>query len=127
MQLAQGYRCPPQEKLKMNNSIVDTKVVKVLLGGALACGLCLAGVSLARAHGPGCGGDKHAAFITEADTNKDGKLDPNEWRAWKEKRHAQMIADFDQNNDGKLDERERSEMHVARAQERFKKLDANSD
>ncbi|HEY0253931.1 MAG TPA: EF-hand domain-containing protein [Kofleriaceae bacterium] len=101
---------------------------------ALCGSLLVGGIGIAAAQPGGDNGGGKARMMEKYDTNKDGKLDDSEkaaLRADMKAKHAakkqEMLAKFDINKDGKLDQAERAAMKNERAQEAFKKADANGD
>ncbi len=109
-------------------------LTKMKVALALCGSLLVGGAGLAAAQGFGGGGPDKAAVMQKYDTNKDGKLDDAEkvqlradMKAKHEAKKAEMLAKFDINKDGKLDGTERVAMKNERAEEAFKKADANGD
>jgi Ca2+-binding EF-hand superfamily protein len=108
-------------------------LTKMKVALALCGSLLVGGAGLVAAQGFG-GGPGKADMIKKYDANGDGKLDDAEraqLRADMKQKHeakkAEMLAKFDLNKDGKLDEAERAAMKNERAEDAFKKADANGD
>jgi hypothetical protein len=71
-------------------------------------------------------------FMEKYDTNKDGRIDDNERRAYYEARKQEyMLRNYDANKDGKIDEQEKEAMEKKREEQRQKYLlnrwDRNKD
>jgi Ca2+-binding EF-hand superfamily protein len=122
-------------------------------GLALVLPLTLGLASVAHAHPPGgeCGGEcsgectgpeaKHAPTpkqqscraqfraekLKKFDTDKDGKMSPQERRAARAAHKAEALAKYDKDKDGKLSKSERADMLHDRVTEKFESIDTNSD
>ncbi|MDB4265308.1 EF-hand domain-containing protein [bacterium] len=75
------------------------------------------------------GGDRPvpAEILEKFDTDKDGKLSPEERKAAMEARKAEMLAKFDKDGDGELSKEERKAANEARKAEMIAKFDADGD
>jgi len=73
------------------------------------------GLVFANHHEGGHEGDqkctRKGAMFKEADTNNDGKLSHDEFKANHDKRGEEMFKRMDANNDGTVDEAEKKAMH----------------
>jgi hypothetical protein len=66
-------------------------------------------------------------FDGAAAPGADASAQKQEWQAKRAERKAEMLAKYDTNKDGKLDPQERAVMRDAKATERFQKMDTDND
>lgn len=61
------------------------------------------------------------------DTNKDGRLDPEEHWAMMEAKRAEALAKYDANGNGRLENAELEKLHYDELVEHFEEMDTNRD
>ncbi len=86
--------------MKMNHIVAG-----LFVAGALASGFAYA------MHEPGHEGDHKGQMFKEADTNNDGKVSHDEFKAQHDKHGEEMFKRMDANGDGFIDEAEKKAMH----------------
>lgn len=73
-------------------------------------------------------------LLEKFDTNKNGRIDPEEWEARRAARKAEMLNKYDTNRNGQLEPTEKdaakkahSAERLAHAKQRFAEMDVNKD
>ncbi len=74
-----------------------------------------------------CRAKHKAKRLAVADTNKDGKVSPEERKLAHETRKAARLAEYDKDRSGDLSEAERKEARHDKMVEKFEELDTNSN
>ena len=94
-----------QYRIKSKKEYVMKKLVlSILLSSVMALGVF-------NAYAMHDGGKAHDGMLKEADTNNDGKISLDEFKAQHEKHMQEMFKTLDTNSDGFIDEAERKAGH----------------
>jgi len=112
--------------------MMSKKIILALCGSLLVGSLGLAAAQPSAATSPAQTSSEKSKLLDKYDTNRDGKLSPEEraamradFAAKRAAKKAELLAKYDANKNGKLDPAELQQMKLDREATQFEKMDTD--